>query len=635
MLSAFRKFANTWPARVFFVVLVASFASWGIADVVRNVVSGSSGSVATVAGHDIMPQQFMAEFQANMRRMADRLPDPSQVPPTMRLQVARQSLDRLVTQAALSAELRRLGVAAPDAAVRQAVFAMPDFQGANGTFDRNLLLQTLSTNNMTEAHFLDLVRQDVAQNQLLQTVGAGAGASKLLIDRIYAYLNEHRRADMLMLPLAGRPLPAAPAEPVLRRYYDNNPARYTSPEYRHIKAIILSPDSIGHGLSVPDADLRAWFAAHRTDYVSAERRSLQVITTGSAQVAAALAARWRAGAGWDAMQAAAKAAGATAVPLDNATVDQVPSPELARAAFSAQAGDVVGPITEPLGSYVLRVASITPARNPSFESLRDTIRGKVAAERALDLIDARAQKLQDVFAGGAKIDEVPADLGATTAAGTLDAQGRTLDGSPAPIPASKDARQAIIEAAFKTNPGDAIQPNEGPDHTWFAVVVDSVTKPARRPFDDVRAQVLSDWQAEQVRHTQEAEAARILQLVKSGQTLANAAWGSGLQVTRTPPLSRGRPAPGVPAELVQTLFTLKLNEATMVETNAGFVVAQLAEIIPPEARADPLGMSQARDGLTHALHDDYLQIFAAAVRDQSRPVIRPQVVQSLVQQPGE
>ena len=96
-----------------------------------------------------------------------------------------------------------------------------------------------------------------------------------------------------------------------------------------------------------------------------------------------------------------------------------------------------------------------------------------------------------------------------------------------------------------------------------------------------------------------------------------------------------RTPPGVPAELSQTLFTLKLNGATMVETNAGFVVAQLAEVIPPSPKDDPLGMSQARDGLARALHDDYLETFAAAVRDQAKPVIRPQVLQSLIQQPAE
>ncbi len=634
MLSAFRKFAGTWPARVFFLVLVASFATWGIADVVRNLGAGS-GAVATVQGREITPQQFMAEYQASLRHLAERLPDPSQVPPQMRTQVARQAIQKLVTQEALASQVQRMGLVVPDEAVREAVYAMPDFQGPDGKFSEPALNAALASNTMTRPHFLDLVRADIAQNQLLQSVAASAGPSQVLTGLVFRYLNEKRRADVVTLPFAGRALPPAPPEAVLRRYYDNNLARYTAPEYRHIKAVILSPDSIGRGLTVSSADLRAYFDAHKSEYVSPEKRSLQVITTGTAPVAASLAAQWRAGASWDAVQAASKADRASAVSLDDATVQEVPSPELAKAAFSATAGAVLGPITEPLGSYVLRVTAITPAKNPSFESLQDTIRGKVAGERALDVIDARAQKLQDVFAGGAKIDEVPADLGAAGAEGTLDAQGRTQEGEPAPIPAAGEARQQIIDTAFKTNKGDPIQPTEGPGHIWYAVSVDSITPPARKPFEAVRGRVLSDWQAEQMRHGQESEAARILGLVKGGQSLANAAWGTGLQVTRTPALQRDRPAGAISAELAHTLFTMKPGEATMVETNAGFLVAQLAEIIPADPKGDTLAMNQAQDGLRSALHDDYLQLYATAVRDAASPVIHGQAIQALLAQPGE
>ena len=634
MLSAFRTFAGTWPARIFFLILVASFATWGIADVVRKIGTGSGNAVATIQGHNITPQEFSAEYQTNLRRLAERLPDPSQIPQQMRVQVARQTIQKMVTQEALASQVRRMGIAVPDEAVRNAVYAMTDFQGPDGKFSEPVMLAALSGSNLTRTRFLDLVRADIAQNQLLQSVAASAGPSEILIGRVFQYLNEHRRADLLTLPF-DRALPPAPPEAVLRRYYDNNPARYSSPEYRHIKAVILSPDSIGRSLTVSDADLHAWFDAHKADYVSPEKRSLQVITAGGAPIAASLAAKWRAGASWDAIQAAAKAGHATAVSLDRASIQEVPSPELATAAFGAAEGAVIGPITEPLGSYVLRVTDITPARNPSFDSLKDTIRTKAAAEKALDLIDARAQKLQDIFAGGAKIDEVPADLGATGAEGTLDAHGLTQAGEAAPIPTTPEARQQIIDAAFKMNKGDPIQPTEGPNHTWYAISLDSITPPARAPFDQVRARVLSDWQHDQIRHGQEIEATRILGLVKSGQTLANAAWGSGLQVVRTPPLQRDRPAGAVSAELARSLFSLKLQEATMVETNAGFVVAQLAEIIPADPNGDPLAMTQARDGLKSALHDDYLQLYATAVRDEANPTIRPQVIQGILAQPGE
>ncbi len=634
MLASFRRFANTWPARILFLVLVAAFASWGIADVVRNIGAGS-GAVATVQGHDITPSDFMQEYDGMLRRYAEQIPDPTQIPPELKERVAMQTLQKLVTQQALADQVGRMGLTVPDSQVRDTVFAMAEFQGTDGKFSRPLMMQVLSTNHLTETRFLDLVRSDIAQNQLLQSAGAAAAPSKLLTGLVYRYLNEKRTADMVVLPFAGQPLPPAPGQATLRRFYDNNPGRYSAPEYRHIKAVILSPDTIGRSLTVTDAELKTYFTAHKADYVSAEQRALQVITAGSAAAGNALATQWKAGASWEAMQAAAKAQGASAVDLPLSTPAQVPSPELAKAAFAAPANVVSGPVAEPLGVQIFRVTAMQPAKNPSFESLHEVLQGKVAAEKALDVIDARAQKLQDLFAGGAKIDEVPADIGAVGAEGTLDSQGKTQDGTPAPLPAPANIRQQIIDTAFKTNPGDAIQPVEGPDHVWFAVAVDSITKPTKRPFELVQAQVFSDWQADQVHHRQEAEGTHLLGLVKGGQTLQSASWGSGLQVTLTPKLSRGQPQGDVPAELVQRLFTLKPGEGTMIETNKGFVVATLADIITSDGKDDSAGMSQALSGLTHALHDDYLSIYAVAVRQAAKPVLRPNVAMSLVTQPGE
>jgi peptidyl-prolyl cis-trans isomerase D len=634
MLSTLRHFSGTWPARIFFLILGASFASWGIADVVRNIGAGS-GAVATVGGHEITPTEFQQEFQLGWRRVMERFPDPSQIPPEMRHSVAQQTLDKMVTQQALADEVKRLSLTVPDSAVRQSVFSTQGFQGPDGSFSRPIFLQVLQSNGLTEAGYLDLVRQDLAQNQLLGAVQASAAPSNLLTNLIFSYMGEKREADTVLLPFAGQTPPADPGDAALRRFYDNNAPRYTAPEYRHIKAVVLSPETIGRGLTISDADMKAWFAQHQAEFKAPEKRSLQVITTSTEASAKALAAQWSAGASWDAMQAAAKAAGASAASLDESTRTGVPSPELAKASFAAPLDTVTGPIKEPLGFQLVRVTKIDPARNPSVTDLADTIRERLGAEKAADVIDARAQKLQDIFAGGAKIDEVPSDLGAAGAEGTLDAQGNTLDGTPAPLPAKGDLRQQIIAAAFKTNPGDPIQPTEGPQHAWYAVAVDSITKPARKPFDQVRAQVLADWQHDQIRHAQETEAARLLTLVKNGQTLTSAAWGSGLTVTRTPPLERNKPQPGIPAELIQKIFTLPTGQATMVETNAGFVVASVASIIKPDPKRDPDELARAKTGLTSALRDDVFLSYAQALRTQAKPTVNAQALERLISQDSE
>ena len=46
MLAQIRRFLNTKPARLFFVVLIVPFVMWGVADVARNFGSGTS--LATV-----------------------------------------------------------------------------------------------------------------------------------------------------------------------------------------------------------------------------------------------------------------------------------------------------------------------------------------------------------------------------------------------------------------------------------------------------------------------------------------------------------------------------------------------------------------------------------------------------------
>jgi peptidyl-prolyl cis-trans isomerase D len=630
MISFLRRLAGTWPARIFFAALAAAFVGWGISGK-TNLGGIDPSHVATVDGRPITTVAFDQAFKEDMAQATQHYPDPTQVPPSLRRQVAAETLQRLVTEQALDAEATRMGVAAPPGAIQDGITAIPAFQGLDGKFDHNTYLRVLQQHNLTPQRFQDEMRIQVTKDQVLKTVVATAHPSDLFTGLLFGFLFETRRADMVQIPLTAHAAPPAPADTVLQRYYDNNIARYTAPEYRRVKLVVLSPATIGRTLPITDADLHTWYNLNKSVFEAPEKRSLQVITASTADTANQLAASWKAGASWDAIAASAKTRGATTTSLDNTTKEAIPAPELAAAAFTAPLNAITGPVAEPLGFQVVRVTSITPAKHPSFDDERDTVRQRIGEERALDLIDPRAQKLQDLFAGGNRIDEVPADMGASGAEGTLDADGNTAEGTPAPIPATGNARTQIIADIFKTPKSDSVQLTEGPDHVWYAIAVQDIIKPAPRPFATVRAKVLADWQADQVRHAAETDAAKLLATINGGQSIANAAWGSGLQVTRTPPQLRNKPTPGVPEELVQLLFTMKKGEATMVETNKGFVVATLAEITKPDPKSDPAGLEQVRQALTKSMSDDLLVSYGTAVRDNAKPVVNQKVFDQFAQ----
>jgi peptidyl-prolyl cis-trans isomerase D len=220
--------------------------------------------------------------------------------------------------------------------------------------------------------------------------------------------------------------------------------------------------------------------------------------------------------------------------------------------------------------------------------------------------------------------------------GTLDAQGNTTAGQPAPIPGSPELRTALVAAAFKAAKGDPVHlqdvANPGGSSSYYAVQVEEITAPAKKPFDQVRDAVLADWTRNARRHAQEVAAAKMLGAIKSGQSMADAATIAGVTVRRSAAFPRAGDAPGVPAQLVAPLFSLKQGEPTMTETPDGFVVAVVAEIQTPDAAADPIGYGQMREQLTRSIAEDLQMTLAAALRDRGKPQINRTELDTLVPQ---
>ncbi len=636
MLTSFRNALNTWPARVFFGFLVAVFVAWGVGgDMLRLITGGmSSGAVATVGNGSVELPELQDAYRRQLAQVSRMFAGRGEVTREIKRGVAMQALDRLVTQTALTDTAEAMGLAAPEPALRQTIFQIQAFRGANGQFDRTQYETALRNNNLTEGRFLALLRLDLLQRQMLETLRAGAVSPDVLTREVYAFQQEKRLADAVDLPFAAAPAPGEPTEAQITRWYENHKDQYATQELRRIKVVILAPETVAKEVQVTDEDLRGAYEQARAGYNVPEKRSAEVVLLADEANAAALAAQWLAGADWTSIQAAATKAGGTPVDLTDATRGQIPSPELAEAVFAARPDVVGAPVKTALGWYAVKVTKVTPATSRTLDEVRDELRARVIADKAIDLIYDRANKVEDLLAGGVQLDNLPADLGLAAVTGTLDAQGMTSTGHPAPIPGSDALRAALIQAAFQMKKGDPARltqvPAQGSPQAFFAVIVEDIEAPTPRPLDEVASRVRADWERDAIRHAQEEAAAKQLAAVKGGQALSSAA--AGLQVRHLPPAGRTAPATGVPAQLVGPLFSLKIGEPTMVETADGFVVAVLREVQAPDPAADPIGFGQLRDALTRAIGNDMETVFATAARDRAKPRVNQQALEQFIQQ---
>ena len=178
-------------------------------------------------------------------------------------------------------------------------------------------------------------------------------------------------------------------------------------------------------------------------------------------------------------------------------------------------------------------------------------------------------------------EEAATALGTTaTHIAAVDAQGLGPDGKPLTTPYVAD----VVNQAFQLSEGQDGQMSETADGNAFVVVrVDGITAPALRPLDTVKNDVAMAWDA-QKRAEMAAELAKAAQArLQAGEDAAAVAQSIGFAATVTTPFTRdgkGLELDALPANLIDTLFTLKTGEATSAEGTGAHTVARLATIVP-------------------------------------------------------
>ena len=474
MLAVFRRNLNSWVARLFFIMLIGTFVLWGVGDVVRNFASDSG--VATVAGRKIEVPEVQDAYRRQLAQVTRMFGGRIEPTPQMRKGIAAQALEGIITQAALGDAVARLGLVVPDDAVRQATFDTPSFRGASGQFSRDQFVAVLRNNGFTEARYLDLMRADLGQRQLMDAVRAGMASPEVLTRAVYAFQRETRIADAVDLAFSAPPRIEPPTDALLTRWYENNKARYSTPELRHIHAVILAPATVASEIQISEDEIKAVYEQRRAGYNLPEKRSVQVLLTQDEAKAKELAAKWLLGGEF----AALATDGAVPVELTDAIKAEIPAPELADAVFAAAADVVPAPVHSALGWHVFKVTKIEPGTQKTLADVSAELRARILADKAADLIYERASKIEDLLAGGTKLQELPADFGLAAVAGTMDAQGNTAAGEPAPIPGPPALRAALAQAVFAAAKGEPAKLNEVPrdaegNQAYFAVDVDDIT----------------------------------------------------------------------------------------------------------------------------------------------------------------
>lgn len=624
MLRTIRASASSWVVKILFLLLVASFAVWGIGDIFHG--PSQSTAVAEVGDIAIGSEQFLREFRRETGRLQALFGGQFDEEQARRMGLDRRVLEDMITRTLFNVYAGEIGLTVPNEVIVQRIRSDPMFRNDLGVFDRARFNFLLQQNGLTEQDYIGLLRRDLAREQLLNAVAGGIAAPETLVTAVHGYRTETRVAETLTIPNESITDIGEPTEDELAAFHEEHGDRYQAPEYRSVTVVELSPAALAQEIKVSEEDLRAAYEGRADELAVPERRHVEQIVFPDEAAAKAAADMLRDGVAF--AEVARRTTGGE--PVDLGTVERAGMlQELAEGAFATPEGQVSEPVESPLGWHLLHVIEVQDAHAPSFEEVRDRLREDVAMDRAVETVIELANAFEDELAGGATLDEAAGTLNLDLAKiDAVSAAGRAPDGSK--VPAIAD-RPVLLSLAFSTPEGETSSLTETADGGYAMLRVDGLTPRMLRPLEEVRSRVVADWQAAQRARAAREKAEAIAERVRAGEDLAAIAGELGLSVKTSDPFRRdiGDAEANVPADLAADLFQLEKGGVATGEADEGHVIARLVEIHPADADADSPEVAKLRQDISDAMAGDVLAQFGDALRREIEVRVNQDAIDAL------
>ena len=597
MLESMRRGAQTWVAKIFFGLLVFSFAIWGVADVFTG---WGRGSVATVGGADITSEEFSREYQRELDSFSREANQKLTAEQGQALGLDRRVISQMLGGAAIENHARELGLDLSDATLVETLQNDPNLKAADGKFSRDALLDRLRQLGLSERAFLTLYRKDELRTQMLGSLIKGLTVPKPMIDLVHAYNEEKRTVEWLTIDADKVITMPAVDDTKLKERYEADKARYMTPEYRKFQILTLSVDDLKKQVSVTDDEIEKSYAVTKDSYDTPEQRRVQQIAFKDKSTAETALKALRDGS--KSFGDVAKDAGAkdSDVDLGLITKKALIDKTIADAAFALEKDKYSDVIEGRFATVILRVTQIEPGTHKTLADVKDSVRDKLAIEKARQSLQQKHDEVEDARSAGKTLKEI-ADtqkLAYQDVAGA-DRNGLAPDGKP--VMTSTDAPK-IMTDVFAPDVSALDQGVELPSGAYAWIAITGTDAPKQKTFEEVKGEVELDFKGFERQRLVTELANKLVLKINAGEPMTAIEAEAGAKTEKSEPFTRATIPQGLSEAAVAQAFVLADGKATSAQTSdrGSRTIFKVIAITPA-----PAPTKEQLDKLTSELQSDY------------------------------
>ena len=616
-------------------IVILAFIVLYIPSFLKQDPAGNNDVVASVEGREITVGRFRQAYQRQMQAYRTQFGGNVDERMLKQLGIDQRIVQQMIEEETAMAEASRLGIGATDEEVRTRIATMPGLM-ENGQFigeQRYRQLLQMQNPPLTPHDFEEQIRRGITMEKLQAALTNWITVGDKEIEDEYKRRNEKVKLAVVSFPADKfrEGLDATDAE--LSAYYEAHKAELKIPEKRKVKYALVDTQAIRTRTQVAAQDIQRNYEDNQQQYSTPEmvRASHILLKTEGKDDAAVkkqaedLLAKVKGGA--DFAQLATKFSEDESSRVKGGDLDFFPKgqmvPEFDKAAFSMQVGEISPLVKSQYGYHIIKLTDKKAATTKSLDEVRAQIEDQIKWDRA----QTEAQRISDDVAKSLK---TPADLDTVAKGRGLTVGESSLFSKDEPI-AGLGMAPAVAERAFELKDGEVSEPIRTPQGFAFIAVTgkqDSYTP----KLDEVKAKVRDEVLKKKAGEVAKQKAVTIGAQMKSGDFNA-AAKAAGLDVKTTEFIARGAPIGdvGVSPAVDAVAFAMQPNAVSdPITTGNGTVIVKVLERQDPPASDVTSGKSSVKTEMINERRNRFYASYMTKARERMKVNVNRELIAQLV-----
>jgi peptidyl-prolyl cis-trans isomerase D len=632
MLQSIHDKLKGWLAGVVLGAIGLVFVFWGI-----NWTMSAPNYAAKVNGSEVSANEVRQAYQQQLAQV-ERQTNGS-VSDAQRNEIKARVLDDFVNSEALVTRADALGYRVSDQELLQAMAQIPIFQ-VDGKFDYAHAVAVLRAQGRSIPEIEALFRRDVKLRQLDSALSQSNFATPNELKQYRALTRQQREITWVAFPAEKYANQATPDDAALKAYYEAHKSEYMTPETVNLRYVEISLSQLATKVTLGDAQLKTYYDEQKVKtperFVQPEQRRVShiLLSVPNPKDDAAVKAKAeevlkRAQAGEDFSKLAKEFSQDPGSAQQGGDLGwserKVWVAPFADAAYSMKADEIRGPVKTQFGYHVLKLVGIQPATVKTFEQSKADLETEYRRNEAEKLFNNAQDQLADAaLQNTTDIDVVARKAGLTVL--EVPAFSRTGGGGPlGKVP-------AVVDAAFSQDVLDGrLSPMVEVEKGRGVVLRATDHKlPQQKPMDAVRTEFVAAWKKQRGVELAAAAAADAVKRLTAGESWDAVVKGAG--ATAPPAKFIARSDQDVPMEIRTTAFEASkpagkpiYSDARLANGDAALIALSAVREAPPgDPKTEESGLRQQ---VAAQIASTEAQGYAAGARADAKVTLNPQAIE--------